>query len=96
MSWHNDFDGPSIANDYARAMGVGPYENDFEEQEKEKMMCECWEHEADYEVIYWNENYKNGKKFNIYLCKNCLEEFIDNCIEDGDSYEIKEIGGDKN
>lgn len=90
MSWHNDFDGPSIADDYARAMGVGPYEDDFDEDE-EKTFCECGEHEADYEVFYWNSNYKNGMKFNIYLCKNCLQEFVDNCIEDGDSYEIKEI-----
>lgn len=91
MYWHNDFDGPTIADDYARAMGVGQYEDDFEEEEEEKTFCECGEFEADYECTYWNKNFKNGKKFNIYLCKNCLQEFIDVCIEDGDSYEIKEI-----
>lgn len=90
MNWHNDFDGPSIADDYAKAHRLGPYEDGFDEDE-EKTFCECGEHEADYEVFYWNSNYKNGMKFNIYLCKNCLQEFVDSCIEDGDSYEIKEI-----
>lgn len=91
MSWHHDFDGSSIADDYAKAHRLGPYEDDFEEQEEEKTFCECGEHEADYEVIYWNENYKTGMKFNIYLCKSCLQEFVDSCIEDGDLFQIKKL-----
>lgn len=90
MNWHNEFDGPSIADDYAKAYGLGPYEDDFEEEE-EKTLCECGEFEADYECFYWNMNFKNGKKFKLFICKKCLQEFINTCIEDGDSYEIKEI-----
>ena len=89
MYWHNDFDGPSIADDYARSMGVGPYE-EYKDEEK-VIICECGENKAYYEGIYWNENFKNRKKFSLYLCKNCLQEFVDSCIEDGDSYEIKEL-----
>lgn len=87
MNWHNDFDGPTIADDYARAYKLGPYE-EYEEEEEDKLICECGEREAVYECIYWNENYKNGTKFNIYLCQNCLQEFIDTCIEENDSYKI--------
>lgn len=92
MNWHNDFDGPSIADDYARAYGLGPYEdNDYEEEEEEVTMCECGEFEANYECTYWDESFKNGERFTIYLCEHCLKEFIETCIEEGDSYEIKEL-----
>lgn len=92
MNWHNDFDGPTIADAYAKAYRLGPYEdNDYEEEEEEVTMCECGEYEAHYEGTYWNMNFKNGKKFKLFICKKCLQEFINTCIEDGDSYEIKEL-----
>lgn len=92
MYWHNDFDGPTIADAYAKAYRLGPYEdNDYEEEEEEVTMCECGEYEAHYEGTYWNMNFKNGKKFKLFICKKCLQEFINTCIEDGDSYKIKEL-----
>lgn len=92
MYWHNDFDGPTIADSYGKAYGLGPYEdNDYEEEEEEVTMCECGEHKARYECIYWNNNFKSGKKFTLYICEHCLKEFIEVCLEDGDSYKIKEL-----